>query len=129
MCSLQLNWFYSITRVTLTKPNDYYFIPEYFIPEYPFVIFSYLYTTPQAFSFKPDRVKIKDMYMCICTKDHGNHEYHNIPEQVLVHGMTWLSIPGAVHSSTLHLRYRLLTPVPQVTVHLLNGPHSSGPRL
>lgn len=56
----------------------------------------------------------------------------NIPEQVtlvLVHGTTWLSIPGAVQSSTLHFLYRFLTPDPQVAVHLLKAPHSNAPWL
>ena len=44
----------------------------YFILEYPFVIFSYLYTTPQAVSFKPDRVKIKDMYVYVCLLQEDN---------------------------------------------------------
>ena len=48
---------------------------------------------------------------------------------MLVHGTTWDCTPGAVQSSALHLRYRFLTPDPQVTVHLLNGPHWNVPWL
>ena len=55
--------------------------------------------------------------------DFSVKESHLPGQEELTHGITCVCIPGAVHSCSLHFRYRFCTPSPQVELHLPKAPH------